>query len=97
MSKRVPQRMCGGCREMKTKAELIRVVRSPEGEVFLDPVGKAPGRGAYVCRQAACLKRAVKARAFERAFKVAVRAEVFLALEEKLEEAGEEHQNSEST
>ena len=54
-AKKIPMRMCVGCREMKPKRELIRVVRSPEGEVSMDPVGKKPGRGAYVCRNPECL------------------------------------------
>ena len=69
MTKRVPMRMCTGCREMKPKAELIRVVKSPEGEISLDLVGKAPGRGAYVCASVDCLKRSRKSRALERVFK----------------------------
>ena len=57
MPKKIPMRQCLGCREMKPKKELIRVVKSPEGEVSLDFKGKKPGRGAYVCPQAECLKR----------------------------------------
>ena len=60
--KKIPMRMCTGCGEMKPKKELVRVVKSPEGEVFLDQTGKKPGRGAYVCRSADCLKAARKAR-----------------------------------
>ena len=63
MPKKIPQRQCLGCREMKPKPELLRVVRSPEGEVSLDPKGKKPGRGAYVCPNADCLRRAIKSRA----------------------------------
>ena len=66
--KKVPLRMCTGCREMKPKAELIRLVKSPEGEVVLDLTYKAPGRGVYVCRRVDCFKRSRKARAFERVF-----------------------------
>ncbi len=58
--KKVPMRMCVGCREMKPKKELLRVVRSPEGAVSIDTTGRKPGRGAYVCRSAECLKRAIK-------------------------------------
>ena len=65
--KKVPMRMCVGCREMKPKKELLRVVRSPEGIVSLDMTGRKPGRGAYVCRSAECLKRAIKQRQLERA------------------------------
>jgi len=61
-------RQCTGCREMRPKGELIRVVKSPAGEVTLDLIGKAPGRGAYVCRRVDCLKRSRKSRALERAF-----------------------------
>ncbi|MCL2567979.1 MAG: YlxR family protein [Oscillospiraceae bacterium] len=67
--KRVPLRQCTGCREMKPKGELCRVVKSPEGVISLDLVGKAPGRGAYVCKSVDCLKRSRKSRALERAFK----------------------------
>ncbi|MCL2562782.1 MAG: YlxR family protein [Oscillospiraceae bacterium] len=76
MVKRVPMRMCTGCREMKPKAELVRVVKSPEGVVALDLVGKVPGRGAYVCRSVDCLKRSRKSRALERVFKGPVSAEL---------------------
>ena len=76
MPKRIPMRQCLGCREMKPKPELLRVVRSPEGEVSLDPRGKKPGRGAYVCRSADCLRRAVKSRALSRALQVEIPDEV---------------------
>ena len=66
MQKKIPMRQCVGWREMKAKKELVRVVRSPEGEISLDFRGKAPGRGAYVCPQAECLRRAIKSRARER-------------------------------
>ena len=74
--KKIPMRMCVGCREMKPKRELIRVVRSPEGEVSIDPVGKKPGRGAYVCRQQACLARAIKQKQLERQLEVTLTPEV---------------------
>ena len=70
MPKKIPLRQCVGCREMKPKKELIRVVKSPEGEVSLDFKGKKPGRGAYVCPDAECLRRARKSRALERAFSI---------------------------
>ncbi len=66
-----------GCREQKPKNELIRVVRSPQGEISLDFRGKAPGRGAYLCRNAACLKKAMKSRALDRALSAAVPQEVY--------------------
>ncbi|HIS53102.1 MAG TPA: YlxR family protein [Candidatus Onthomonas avicola] len=79
-------RQCLGCREMKPKRELIRVVRSPEGEISLDFRGKKPGRGAYVCPAAACLAKVRKSRALERAFSVAIPAEVYEALEAQMEQ-----------
>lgn len=74
--KKVPMRMCVGCREMKPKRELIRVVRAPDGMVSLDPVGKKPGRGAYVCRSEECLKRAIKQKQLERQLEVQLTEEV---------------------
>ncbi len=65
--KKIPLRMCVGCREMKPKKTLLRVVKSPTGEVALDETGRKPGRGAYVCRSAECLKRAIKQKQLERA------------------------------
>ena len=78
-------RQCLGCREMKEKRELIRVVRSPEGVISLDFRGKASGRGAYVCRNAACLKKAIKAKALERAFSAQIPSEVYDRLTEEME------------
>ena len=84
MPKKIPLRQCLGCREMKPKGELIRVVRSPEGEISLDFRGKKPGRGAYVCPQPECLNKIKKSRALERAFSAQVDAAVYQALEEQL-------------
>ena len=84
--KKIPQRQCLGCREMKDKKDLIRVVRSPEGSVSLDFKGKLPGRGAYVCPQAACLAKARKAKALERAFSAPLPDEVWAALEQQMKE-----------
>ena len=83
-TKRVPLRKCTGCGEMKPKKELVRVVRSPEGEISLDLIGKAAGRGAYLCRNAACLRQAQKAHRLERAFSCEVPANVYERLEEEL-------------
>ena len=85
MAKKIPMRQCLGCREMKPKPELLRVVRSPEGEVSLDPRGKKPGRGAYVCPNADCLRRAVKSRALSRALETQIPDEVMERLAEALE------------
>ena len=82
--KKTPMRMCVGCREMKPKRELIRVVRSPDGVVSLDPVGKKPGRGAYVCRSEACLKRAIKQKQLERQLETSLTPEVADALAKAL-------------
>lgn len=77
-------RMCVGCGEMKPKSELIRVVKTTDGEVKLDRTGKLNGRGAYICPNVNCLSLAQKARRFERAFSTAVPAEEIAALEESL-------------
>ena len=87
MPKKLPLRQCVGCREMKPKRELVRVVRSPEGAVSLDFSGKAPGRGAYVCPDPACLRRAQKSGALSRAFGTPVPPEVYEALAMAAEEA----------
>ena len=84
--KRIPMRQCVGCREMKPKKELIRVVKSPEGNLSLDFRGKAPGRGAYVCSDTACLKRAIKSRALERAFETQIPQEIYDGLVQAMEE-----------
>lgn len=85
MEKKIPMRQCLGCREMKPKKELIRVVRSPEGEISLDFKGKASGRGAYVCPDPRCLKKAIKARALERAFSAPIPPEIYERLESQME------------
>ncbi len=87
--RKIPMRMCVGCREMKEKKMLIRVVRSPEGEVSLDPVGKKPGRGAYVCRSADCLKRALKQKQLERQLDVTLPPETAEALTAEMTALGE--------
>ena len=84
--KKIPQRQCMGCRERKEKRELIRVVRSPEGAVSLDFRGKAPGRGAYICPDMACLKKAIRSKALERSLEVAIPEEIYARLEKEMEE-----------
>lgn len=89
MPKKIPMRQCLGCREMRPKKELIRVVRPPEGgAVTLDFKGKANGRGAYVCPNSACLKKAIKARALERALDTVIPEEVYARLTAQMEEGG---------
>ena len=83
--RKIPQRQCLGCREMKPKKELIRVVRSPDGEISLDFKGKASGRGAYLCPEPACLKKAVRAKALERALSVSIPPEIYEKLREQME------------
>ena len=78
--KKIPQRLCVGCQEMKNKKELTRVVRSPEGEVTIDLSGKKAGRGAYVCKSKACLEQAVKAKRLERSLKQAIDPAVYQTL-----------------
>jgi len=82
--KRVPMRMCAGCGQMKTKKELVRVVKSPEQEISLDLTGRKPGRGAYVCKSIDCLKAARKARRFEKAFSCKIPEEVYDRMEEEI-------------
>ena len=79
-----PLRMCSGCRERAPKKELIRVVRTPDGSLVLDARGKTPGRGAYLCRKAECLKKARKSRALERALNIEIPPEAYEALEASL-------------
>ncbi len=82
--KKIPMRMCTGCGEMKPKRELIRVVKSPEGQISLDKTGRSPGRGAYVCPDLACLQKARKSKRLERVFASAIPEEVYDALEKEL-------------
>lgn len=85
MQKKIPMRQCLGCREMKPKRELIRAVRSPDGGVSLDFKGKMPGRGAYLCPNIECLKKAMKSKALERAFSVQIPEEIYEALQKQME------------
>ena len=86
MPKKIPMRQCLGCREMKPKKDLIRVVRSPEGELSLDFRGKLPGRGAYVCPDPACLAKVRKSKALERAFSAPIPDGVWDGLEQQMKE-----------
>ena len=82
--KKIPARQCIGCLTSRPKKELVRVVRAPSGEISIDPVGKKPGRGAYLCPDAACLAKAKKKKALERCFEQRVPAEVYDALAQQL-------------
>lgn len=88
--KKIPMRMCLGCNEMKPKMELIRVAKSPEGEISLDFKGKAPGRGAYICRSTDCLSKARKARRLEKSFSCKIEESVY---EVMMNELGSEEEN----
>ena len=85
MQKKIPMRQCLGCREAKPKKELIRVVRSPEGQISLNFKGKASGRGAYICHDPQCLKKAIKSKALERAFSTQIPPEIYDKLNEQME------------
>ena len=82
--RKIPLRRCAGCGERKPKGELVRVVRTPEGEIMLDKTGKTNGRGVYLCPQRACLEKAKKAKRLERSLEVAVPEEIYQALAEKI-------------
>ena len=82
--KKIPMRMCVGCSQMKPKNELIRVVRSPEGEVSLDSTGKKSGRGAYICTDRDCLKKAVKSKRLDRTFGCEISQELYERLDKQL-------------
>ena len=82
--KKIPMRTCIGCNIAKPKKELIRIVKSSDGEVSIDFTGKAPGRGAYICKNEECLNRAVKSKAFSRAFQACVSEEILNTLKEEL-------------
>lgn len=85
MQKKIPQRQCMGCRERKAKKEMIRVVRSTDGSVSLDFSGKAPGRGAYICPNMECLKKALRSKALDRSLEVTIPEEVYQRLEKEME------------
>ena len=84
-TRKIPMRMCVGCREMREKRSLLRIVKSAEGEISFDPVGKKPGRGAYICRYRACLERAVKQKQLERALEQRIDEAVYERLMEEID------------
>ena len=86
MQKKIPQRQGMGCRERKAKRELIRVVRTPEGAVSLDFGGKMNGRGAYLCPNPECLKKAIRSKSLDRSLEVTIPQEVYDRLEKEMEE-----------
>ena len=86
MGKSLPLRMCLGCREPKPKTNLIRIVKTPEGSIFLDGRGKVSGRGAYICRSRACFDKAFRSKALERSLSVSIPEEIYEAILKKLDE-----------
>ena len=88
--RKIPMRMCVGCGEMKPKMELIRVVKSPEGDISLDFKGKAAGRGAYICRSTECLEKARKARRFEKSFSCRIEESVYEVMLSELSEGSQD-------
>lgn len=82
--KKIPQRMCTGCMEMKPKKELIRVVKNKEGEISIDTTGKKPGRGAYICKDIECLEKSIKAKRLERNLEGKISDDIFERLKEEM-------------
>lgn len=85
-TKKIPMRMCLGCGEMRPKRELIRVVKSKEGDISLDLTGKKSGRGAYICKSVECFEKARKARKFERSFSCMISDDIYNSMEGELRE-----------
>lgn len=89
MKNKQPMRQCIGCKEMKSKRELLRIIRTPEGELLLDLTGKKNGRGAYLCRDNQCFVKAKKSKALERSFQMSISQEVYESLEREWKEVEE--------
>ena len=89
-AKKFPQRQCIGCGEMKNKKEMIRILKTPEGEFVVDATGRKNGRGAYICPSMACFEKAVKSRGLERSFKMAIPKEVYESLKKEMEQIDEQ-------
>jgi predicted RNA-binding protein YlxR (DUF448 family) len=84
VAKKIPLRMCTGCGEMKSKKEMIRVLKTPEDEILIDATGKKNGRGAYICNSVECLQKAIKSKGLERSLKVKIPEELFETLKKEL-------------
>ncbi len=87
-TKKIPLRQCVGCGEMKTKKEMLRVIKTPEDEIIIDATGKKNGRGAYICSSLECFSKAVKNKGLERSLKVSIPKEVYEQLEKELIDLG---------
>lgn len=90
MNKKIPLRQCIGCGEMKSKKEMMRILKTPEGPIVLDVTGKKNGRGAYLCMSGDCLKKARKNKGLERSFKMSIPDEVYEELEKEFGELAAE-------
>lgn len=88
MAKKIPLRQCIGCGEMKPKKELLRILRTEDGSILLDVTGRKNGRGAYICPNAECLKKAAKSKGLERSFKMAVDSSIYEGLIKEIEAFG---------
>ncbi len=88
--KKIPLRQCIGCGEMKSKKEMIRVLKTTEDEIVIDATGRRNGRGAYICPSMECFKKAVKSRGLEHSLKMAIPKEVYEALEKEMEQIGQQ-------
>lgn len=88
-TKKVPMRQCVGCREMKNKKELIRVIKNNENEIFLDVTGKKNGRGAYICNSMECLEKAIKSKALERSLKSEIPKDIYDEMKKELGDVNE--------
>ena len=85
-NKKIPMRQCIGCREMKPKKEMIRVIKTAEDEIILDTTGRKNGRGAYICPESECLKKAIKCKGLERSFKMPIPKDLYEMLTKEMEE-----------
>ncbi|MCC8060106.1 MAG: YlxR family protein [Clostridiales bacterium] len=86
--KKIPRRQCVGCGEMKNKKEMLRILKTPEGEFTVDATGRKNGRGAYLCPSMECFRKAVRTKGLDRSFKMAIPKEVYEALEKEMEQLG---------
>lgn len=84
MAKQIPLRQCVGCREMKPKTELVRIIKTPEDEICLDKTGRKNGRGAYICPNQSCLDKAVKSKALSRSLKTEIPEDIYQAIAEEM-------------
>lgn len=85
MSKKIPLRQCAGCREMKSKRELIRIIKTPEEKITVDATGKKNGRGAYICPNRTCMDLAIKGKGLERSLKTSIPQEIYVDFEKEME------------